>query len=145
MREYILTLLTAAAVTYLLTPLVRRIAMATGAMHAPRDRDVHVVRTPLLGGVAMYGGLAAALLVAQHLAHLSDVFSGTRTASGLLLAGGLVVVMGIMDDRWGMGALSKLAGQVAAAGILVWSGTELSWVPIPGSGGSCCPRTRPWC
>ena len=134
MREYILTLLTAAAVTYLLTPLVRRIAMATGTMHAPRDRDVHVVRTPLLGGVAMYGGLAAALLVAQHLGHLRDVFSGTRTASGLLLAGGLLVVMGIVDDRWGMGALSKLAGQVAAAGILVWSGTELSWVPTPGSG-----------
>jgi UDP-GlcNAc:undecaprenyl-phosphate GlcNAc-1-phosphate transferase len=133
-REYILTLLTAAAVTYLLTPLVRRVAMATGSMHAPRDRDVHVVRTPLLGGVAMYGGLAAALLVAQHLAHLSEVFSGTRTASGLLLAGGLVVVIGIVDDRWGMSALSKLAGQVAAAGILVWSGTEIPWIPTPGSG-----------
>jgi UDP-GlcNAc:undecaprenyl-phosphate/decaprenyl-phosphate GlcNAc-1-phosphate transferase len=130
-REYILTLLTAAAVTYLLTPLVRRIAIATGAMHAPRDRDVHVVSTPLLGGLAMYGGLAAALLLANQLSYLRGVISGTGVNRGLLLAGGLLVVMGIVDDRWGMGALSKLAGQVAAGGILVWSGTELSWIPSP--------------
>jgi UDP-GlcNAc:undecaprenyl-phosphate/decaprenyl-phosphate GlcNAc-1-phosphate transferase len=132
MREYILTLLIAAAVTYLLTPLVRRAAMATGAMHAPRDRDVHVVRTPLLGGLAMYGGLAVALLVANQLTYLRAAIGGTRVTAGLLLAGGLVVVIGIVDDRWGMSALSKLAGQVVAAGILVWSGTELSWIPYPG-------------
>jgi UDP-GlcNAc:undecaprenyl-phosphate GlcNAc-1-phosphate transferase len=133
-REYILTLLTAAAVTYLLTPLVRRIAIATGAMHAPRDRDVHVVRTPLLGGLAMYGGMAAALLVADQLPYLRAAIGGARISTGLLLAGGLVVVMGIVDDRWGMTALSKLAGQVAAAGILVWSGIELPWIPTPGGG-----------
>jgi UDP-GlcNAc:undecaprenyl-phosphate/decaprenyl-phosphate GlcNAc-1-phosphate transferase len=131
-REYILTLLTAAAVTYLLTPLVRRIATATGAMHAPRDRDVHVVRTPLLGGLAMYGGLAAALVVANQLPYLRAAIGGSRVSAGLLLAGGLVVLIGIVDDRWGMSALSKLAGQVAAGGILVWSGTELSWIPWPG-------------
>jgi UDP-GlcNAc:undecaprenyl-phosphate GlcNAc-1-phosphate transferase len=133
-REYILTLLTAAAVTYLLTPLVRRVAMATGAMHAPRDRDVHIVRTPLLGGLAMYGGLAAALLVANQLTYLRGAIGGTRVSAGLLLAGGLVVVIGIVDDRWGMTALSKLAGQVAAAGVLVWSGPELTWLPTPGGG-----------
>jgi UDP-GlcNAc:undecaprenyl-phosphate GlcNAc-1-phosphate transferase len=130
-REYILTLLIAAAVTYLLTPLVRRVAMATGAMHAPRDRDVHVIRTPLLGGVAMYGGLAAALLVANQLPYLRGVVGGTRVTAGLLLSGLLVVAVGIVDDRWNMSALSKLAGQVAAAGILVWSGIELPWIPTP--------------
>jgi UDP-GlcNAc:undecaprenyl-phosphate GlcNAc-1-phosphate transferase len=130
-REYLLTLLTAAAVTYLLTPLVRRIAIATGAMHAPRERDVHVIRTPLLGGLAMYGGLAAALLVADQLPYLRAAIGGTRVSGGLLAAGGLVVVMGIVDDRWGISALGKLAGQVAAAGILVWSGTEIPWIPRP--------------
>jgi UDP-GlcNAc:undecaprenyl-phosphate/decaprenyl-phosphate GlcNAc-1-phosphate transferase len=133
-REYLLTLVVAAVVTYLTTPLVRRGAIMTGAMHAPRARDVHVVHTPLLGGLAMYFGLAAALLVADHLKYLSAVLGGTRVASGLLLAGGLLVVLGFVDDRWGMSALSKLAGQVAAAGILVWSGTELAWVPAPSGG-----------
>ena len=132
MREYVLTLLTAAAVTYVLTPLVRRFAIAVGAMHAARDRDVHVVPTPLLGGFAMYAGLAAGLLVASQLPSLSSVFADTDMARGLLLAGGLVVVMGFVDDRWGMGVISKLAGQVAAGVILVWSGAEVTWLPAPG-------------
>ena len=134
MREYVLALLLAAAATYLLTPLVRRGAIATRTMHAARTRDVHVVPTPLLGGVAMYGGLAAGLLVANQLTYLREAFPSPRTVPGLLLAGGLLVITGIIDDRWGMGAISKLAAQVAAGAILVWSQVVLSWVPEPSGG-----------
>ena len=132
MSEYLITLLAAAAVTYILTPAVRRFAIAVGAMHAARERDVHELPTPLLGGFAIYGGLAVALLVASRLSGLNGVFTETNMAKGLLLAGGLVVIMGFVDDRWGMGALSKLAGQVAAGVILVWSGAEIPWLPAPG-------------
>ncbi|HEY6275649.1 MAG TPA: hypothetical protein VIX86_04890 [Streptosporangiaceae bacterium] len=132
--EYVLTLLVAAAVTYLLTPLVRRFAVTVGAIHAARDRDVHEVPTPLLGGFAMYAGLVAGLLVASRLVNLKSVFAETNMAKGLLLAGALVVIMGFVDDRWGMGAISKLAGQVAAGVILVWSGAEVTWLPAPHGG-----------
>jgi UDP-GlcNAc:undecaprenyl-phosphate GlcNAc-1-phosphate transferase len=132
MSEYVLILLAAAAVTYILTPLVRRFAVAVGAMHAARERDVHELPTPLLGGFAIYGGLVAGLLLASRLSGLSSVFAETNMEKGLLLAGGLVVIMGFVDDRWGMGALSKLAGQVAAGVILVWSGAEITWLPAPG-------------
>ncbi|HYZ54813.1 MAG TPA: MraY family glycosyltransferase [Streptosporangiaceae bacterium] len=131
MREYVFALLLAAAVTYLLTPLVRRGAIAAGALHAARTRDVHVVPTPLLGGLAMYGGLAAGLLVASQLTYLGSALPSGRTVPGLLMAGGLLVITGIIDDRWGMGAISKLAAQVSAGGILVWSRIELSWIPEP--------------
>src|SRR5580692_5537675 len=136
MRDYALVLLVTAAVTYLLTPLVRRGAVATHAMHAPRPRDTHTKPTPLLGGVAMYGGLVAGLFLASRLTFLQDPFqsAGSKTAAGLLLAGGLAVVVGFIDDRWGLGAVSKLAAQVAAAGILVWSGQSLPWLPTPGGG-----------
>jgi UDP-GlcNAc:undecaprenyl-phosphate GlcNAc-1-phosphate transferase len=134
MGEYVLTLLAAAAVTYLLTPAVRRLAVAVGALHAARDRDVHVVPTPLLGGFAMYAGLAAGLLVASRIPGLTPAFAQPNMAKGLLLAGGLVVLMGFVDDRWGLSALSKLAGQVAAGVILVWSGAEVTWLPLPNKG-----------
>jgi UDP-GlcNAc:undecaprenyl-phosphate/decaprenyl-phosphate GlcNAc-1-phosphate transferase len=136
MREYLLVLLVTAAVTFLLTPLVRRVAVATRAIHAPRARDTHTKPTPLLGGLAMYGGLVAGLIVASRLTSLQDPFqaAGSRTAAGLLLAGALVVVVGFIDDRWGLSAISKLAGQVAAAGILVWSGQSLPWLPMPSGG-----------
>src|ERR1700722_18490622 len=132
MREYLFILIIAAAVTYLLTPLVRRGAIAINAQHAPRARDVHMKPTPLLGGLAMYGGLAAGLVVASRLSYLAQAFPSWRTVPGLLLAGGLLVIVGIVDDRWGLGATSKLAAQIAAGGIIVWSGVYLSWIPGPG-------------
>jgi UDP-GlcNAc:undecaprenyl-phosphate GlcNAc-1-phosphate transferase len=133
-REYVLTLLVTAAVTYLATPLIRRIAIRAGAMTEVRDRDVHVVPIPRLGGLAMYLGLGAGLFAASQMTPLKSVLAGTNMVQGLLAAGGLIVVIGVIDDRWGMNALSKLAGQVAAGAILVVSGCELGWLPLPDGG-----------
>jgi len=130
-RDYLFILIIAAAVTYLLTPLVRLFAVKINAQHAARSRDVHKEPTPLLGGLAMYGGLVAGLLVAERLTYLKSAFPSVRTVNGLLAAGGLLVIIGIVDDRWGMGAISKLAGQIAAGGILAWSGVYLPWLPLP--------------
>jgi UDP-GlcNAc:undecaprenyl-phosphate/decaprenyl-phosphate GlcNAc-1-phosphate transferase len=132
-RDYILTLLVAAAVTYVLTPLVRLGATRIGALKQPRERDVHVVPVPTLGGLAMYGGLAAGLFVADQIPQLREnSLVNTGIINGLLLAGGLVVVIGVIDDRWGLSALTKGAGQVAVGGILVATGTQLNWLPLPG-------------
>jgi UDP-GlcNAc:undecaprenyl-phosphate GlcNAc-1-phosphate transferase len=131
-RDYLFILIIAATVTYLLTPLVRSLAIKINAQHAARSRDVHTEPTPLIGGLAMYGGLVAALLVAERLTYLRSAFPSARTVDGLLAAGGLLVLIGIVDDRWGMSAISKLAGQIAAGGILAWSGVYLPWLPLPG-------------
>jgi UDP-GlcNAc:undecaprenyl-phosphate/decaprenyl-phosphate GlcNAc-1-phosphate transferase len=136
MRDYLLTLLVAAAVTYVLTPLVRRFAIAVGAIKQPRERDVHTSPVPSIGGVAMYLGLAAALLVANEITQLhQDAIAGTGMLTGLLGAGGLLVIIGFIDDRWGLTALTKAAGQVAAGGILVATGAEFAWLPWPGGSG----------
>ena len=141
MKDYVLTLLVAAAATYMLTPLVRRVAARVGAMKQPRERDVHVVPVATLGGLAMYGGLVAGLLVSEQIPGLrQQAFTNTGILNGLLLAGGLLVVIGFIDDRWGMGALTKGAGQVAAGAILVATGTTLSWFPLPG-GNTFLPDT----
>jgi UDP-GlcNAc:undecaprenyl-phosphate/decaprenyl-phosphate GlcNAc-1-phosphate transferase len=134
-REYALVVLITAAVTYLLTPLVRRLAIAGGAIHAARDRDVHVVPIPLLGGLAIYAGVAAGLIVAARVSPMDELFQGSpRMAPGLLLAGGLIALVGAVDDRWRLGPIVKLVGQVGAGGILVWSGAQLSWLPEPNGG-----------
>ncbi|MQA87343.1 MAG: undecaprenyl/decaprenyl-phosphate alpha-N-acetylglucosaminyl 1-phosphate transferase [Streptosporangiales bacterium] len=130
MREYLLTLLMAAVATYLLTSVVRRVAIAMGAVTQVRDRDVHAVPTPSLGGLAMYGGLAAALLMTSELPRLKIVFEDS-TWIAVLVGGGLITLIGLVDDRFGMSALTKFAGQVAAAGILVLGGVRLLWLPLP--------------
>jgi UDP-GlcNAc:undecaprenyl-phosphate/decaprenyl-phosphate GlcNAc-1-phosphate transferase len=134
-REYALIVLVTAAVTYLLTPLVRRLAIAGGAIHAARDRDVHVEPIPTLGGLAIYAGVVAGLIVATRVSPMSGLFQDSpRMAPGLLLAGGLIALVGVIDDRWRLGPVVKLVGQVGAGGILVWSGAQLSWLPEPNGG-----------
>jgi UDP-GlcNAc:undecaprenyl-phosphate GlcNAc-1-phosphate transferase len=130
-REYLLTILTAAVVTYLLTPAVRLFAVRFGAMTEVRDRDVHAIPTPRLGGLAMFGGMVAALIVAARLPAMQKIFLESDTGEALLLAGGLIVLIGIADDRWGVDALTKMAGQVAAAGLLILNGVQLLWLPTP--------------
>src|ERR1700734_2035912 len=101
MREYLYILIIAAAVTYILTPLVRRGAIAINAQHAPRSRDVHTAPTPLLGGLAMYGGLVAALLVAERLPYLQRAFPSSRTVRVLLVAFGLRGGAGVVHSGVG--------------------------------------------
>ena len=53
MREYGLTLLVVAAVTFLLTPLVRKVAIRFHVVMPARARDVHAGPMPRMGGLAM--------------------------------------------------------------------------------------------
>ncbi|HLZ38503.1 MAG TPA: MraY family glycosyltransferase [Mycobacteriales bacterium] len=131
MREYLLTLLVCAAVTYLLTPVARRIATAVGALAPIRDRDVHAIPTPRLGGLAMFAGIAAALLLASRLPRLQTVFGNFTEPRAVLHAGAIVCLLGVVDDRWGLDSLTKLAGQILAAGVMVLEGVQLLWLPVP--------------
>ncbi|HEY3478492.1 MAG TPA: MraY family glycosyltransferase, partial [Streptomyces sp.] len=134
MREYLLTLCVAAAVTYLLTGPVRKFAIAAGAMPPIRDRDVHREPTPRLGGIAMFGGLCAGLLVAAHLSNIGDVFSQSNEPRALLSGAGLIWLLGVLDDKWGVDALIKLGVQMIAAGVMVLQGLTILWLPVPGVG-----------
>ncbi|WP_461012953.1 MraY family glycosyltransferase, partial [Streptosporangium sandarakinum] len=133
MREYLFMALVAAAVTYLLVPLVRVFAIRIGAMPEVRDRDVHTIPTPRLGGLAMYGGLVAGLLVASNLPYAGGKLAEGKTVIALIAAGGLITLTGFLDDWWGMDALIKLAGQIGAAGVLVVFDVSLPWLPLPDS------------
>ncbi len=133
MREYILCLVAAAAVTYLLTPLARELAKKWKVMAPVRDRDVHDTPTPLLGGLAMLGGLLAGLVLASKLPMMSAVFEGGRTPIALLSGVAIIVALGIVDDKWGLDAPTKLAGQVLAAGVMAFQGIAIIWLPIGGT------------
>ena len=132
MREYVLVFLVAAAVTYLLTVVAREIALRTGAVAPVRDRDVHAEPIPYLGGLAMLGGLVAAYIVAQQLPFLSR--SGPfvfRDAGIVIVAGALICAVGVLDDIFELDALTKLGGQVLAAGFLIVFNIQYVFLPTP--------------
>ncbi|MBA8947072.1 MULTISPECIES: MraY family glycosyltransferase [Streptomyces] len=134
MREYLLTLCITAAVTYLLTGPVRKFAIVAGAMPEIRARDVHREPTPRLGGIAMFFGLCAGLLVADHLTNLSQLFEKSNEPRALLSGAALIWLIGVLDDKFEIDALIKLGGQMIAAGVMVMQGLTILWLPIPGVG-----------
>lgn len=132
MREYLLVLLVAAAVTYVMTPVVRWLAVSRGAVTAVRERDVHAVPMPRLGGLAIFVGFVAALLVATHLPRLSMVSRDSSDLRAVLIGAALVVGLGVVDDIWGLEAWTKFAGQLLAAGVMAAQGVQLLSLPVFG-------------
>ena len=136
LREYLLVCLISAAITYLLVSLVRRVAFGIGAVAVPRVRDVHSVIQPRMGGVAMYCGVVGGMLLAHQLPVLRRALIYSLDPWAVLIGGGLIVVVGILDDRFELDSWTKLAGQTTSAGILALLGLQFLdiWVPWGGSG-----------
>ncbi|KQT93916.1 UDP-N-acetylmuramyl pentapeptide phosphotransferase [Marmoricola sp. Leaf446] len=135
MREYLVVFLVAGVVSYLLCVFAREAAVRSGAVARVRDRDVHATPIPYFGGVAMLGGLGAGLLMAHRLPFLSTSQPFVFHDSGyVLLAGAMICAVGVLDDLIELDALTKLGGQVVAAGFLVLNDVKLWSLQLPGVG-----------
>ncbi len=134
LRELALVGLTAAIITYFCTGWVRVLATRLGAVAVPRERDVHVEPTPRMGGLAMYIGVLAAVLLASQLPALTRGFVYSSGMPAVLVAGGIIMGIGLIDDKWGLDALTKFAGQITAASVLVTMGVAWSVIYIPVGG-----------
>ena len=134
-REYLLAGFTAAVITFLLVGPVRVLALRFGAVAWPRNRDVHVTPTPRWGGVAMLAGVLAGVGMAYQLPALRLAFDSYEVV-GVMAAATLLVGVGALDDKYDLDALTKFAGQITAAGVLVIFGVALYvfWVPWGGGG-----------
>lgn len=132
MREYLLVLGIAAAVTFLTSGLCRKLALRSGAMARVRDRDVHTIEMPYFGGIAMLLGVAAAILLAWQLPFLGRLQTVQQDSRAVLVAAVVICLVGVLDDIFELPPLAKFAGQVLAAGIAVALGVKMLWIPLPG-------------
>lgn len=130
MREYLLVAVIAAVVTYVTTPAIRWLGMRFGAVTPVRQRDVHSVPIPRLGGVAMLLGFAAAVLVASKLPYLKGLTNGANhQVVATLLGAAFITVVGAIDDFRELDPVTKFAGQLIAAGIIAFGGVQLAALP----------------
>ncbi|HEY1688067.1 MAG TPA: MraY family glycosyltransferase [Solirubrobacteraceae bacterium] len=125
--EALYAFLTAAAVAALLTPVTMRIAKAVGAIDRPRERGLSSRATPLLGGLAIFAGA----LVAGLLWLPSNSGGQVHVWDGVLVAAGLITVVGALDDRFDLPPAVKLFGQVGAAVIVARFGVVVHYATIP--------------
>lgn len=136
MRSYVAAFVVAAAVAVLLTPLVRLIALRVGAVSGPGGRHVHARSIPRLGGIAIALSFSAPLLALFLVdSGVARIFRESQNlALGLLIGGGALCLVGVVDDTRGVRALYKLAAQVAVASFAFAMGFQINAVHVPGVG-----------
>jgi UDP-GlcNAc:undecaprenyl-phosphate GlcNAc-1-phosphate transferase len=131
------TMLTAAIIAFLIsfigTVLVKRMALVFGAVDRPvLKRKVHKVTTPRLGGVAIF---TAIVLVLGVLIFFHDMLTSGQITHlhylGYILGGLVLMIGGILDDRYDLPARFTIFPPIIAAVVLIGFGVEIEKLTNP--------------
>lgn len=108
--------------TFLLTFPVKKFAIKFNIVDLPDKRKIHVKATPRIGGLAIFLGAALGLLYLQpeHI-HLFEISLGAL----------VIVLTGLLDDRYDIRPVIKLSGQLIAASFLISSGLIIERITLP--------------
>ena len=129
---YLLLGLGSAVLAAMLTPLVARASLLLGLVDAPGGRKVHAESVPRLGGLAIVVASILGMILALALAPGRPAPDIWTTLRPLLLAGGLIFLVGLLDDVRGVGPGPKLAIELVAALIVMSSGLLIQTVTLLG-------------
>jgi UDP-GlcNAc:undecaprenyl-phosphate GlcNAc-1-phosphate transferase len=128
---YLVVLAVAAGTTLLLTPIVIVLSKHFGAVVMPHERGMHDTPIATLGGAAMFIGFLAAISVASRMGQFHEMFRDNSEPFGVVLAAGVMFVVGALDDLRDVSPPAKLAGQVFSAGLLALFGVTMFYFRIP--------------
>ena len=128
----------------ILTPLVRKFALARDLVQHPTSRGSHTEPKPRIGGIALYASFLLALFASLPLqTSISELLYDDRYLA-ILLGVTLMFVTGLIDDIYGLKSSTKLISQLVA-GLITWhggvqidvvsvtlySGIEIGWLSLP--------------
>lgn len=120
------TLIVCFVLSIFLTPLIKKFAFFIGATDKPNKRKVHHSIMPRLGGLAIFISFIAGMLMLKPV----------NPSSIAIMAGSVIIVLtGVLDDVFELPAKYKLAGQLAAAGTVVfWGDLQVVFINLPFGG-----------
>lgn len=125
MNTYVAAFAIALVISFLLTPYIKKLAFKIGAVDKPDARKVHTKVMPRLGGFAIFIAFMVAVFCTIEI---------TKDLAGMLLGACIIVVVGILDDKYQLPAKIKLLGQIAAASVLVFFDIRIEWLNNPFGG-----------
>lgn len=116
-------LVVAGLVSFITTPLVKTFAQKVGAVDVPKDdRRMHSHPIPRMGGLAIFLGFLFSVLIFAEL---------TAPVKSMLLGGVIIVVLGIFDDIYALGAKFKFVVQILAALVAIFGGSRIEVISNP--------------
>jgi UDP-GlcNAc:undecaprenyl-phosphate GlcNAc-1-phosphate transferase len=111
--QYVMPFIVGMAVTMAWLPVFVRLAKKWLIIDHPGERKVHTAPVPRVGGIAMAFGVFVAALVTMHLQR-ADIW--------FLVAAGVLIAFGVLDDKFDLDYRVKLIGQLLAVIIVVLAG-----------------------
>ncbi len=130
MRIYLLIAAIAGGVTWLVTPLIRHVAIHIGAVGEVRARDVHTIPTPRMGGLGMLIGFAFAMIYSSRIAFTTGLFENNNQEWVILAGAVLICLLGMADDLWDLDWMLKMAGQLLISVFVAWGGLQIISLPL---------------
>ena len=131
MKVYVLLMVVAAALTVLLTPLVRWACLRWGIVPKLRSRDIQSTPIPRLGGIAITIALVITMLISARIPYMAPLFE-TNAAWAVVVGALAMCILGVVDDVVELDWLTKLSGQILIAGSMAFNGVQLVSFPIFG-------------
>ena len=129
MQQFILAPVVAFLVALFSVPFVIRFAKKANLIDDPKTHKhpavLHKKPIPRAGGLAIYAGIAVASLIFTPL----DRFTLT-----LLLGGLIVVVTGVLDDKYDLSPYIRFGINILTAGIAVYAGVTIPFITNPFGG-----------
>lgn len=119
----VIAALAAAAISYVLTPLVKHFSLRFGFVDIPKDeRRMHHQPIPTIGGLAIFSAFFLVVLVTSNL---------SRQLIGMLAGSMIIVLLGVVDDKYDLNAKFKFLIQILAAVIPVSQGCVIRYISNP--------------
>ena len=116
-------LLVAALVALISTPVVKALAFRVGAVDVPKDaRRMHDHPIPRMGGLAIFIGFMASMFLFMNL---------DAPKIGMLAGAVIIVILGVLDDKYALPAKPKFLVQIIAAVIAVMAGNRIDVLSNP--------------
>lgn len=129
-----LTLLFCFILSILITPLIGKLAVKLGITDKPNQRKVHQKNMPLIGGVAIYITFLIGYFILRPVPETQDMTT-PWTTWGIMLGSLIIIITGILDDKFELSPKLKLLGQIIAAlVVVVWGGVEITFINLPFGG-----------
>ncbi len=127
---YLLMMLTAALVSYAATWGARLVGHKLELYSPIRSRDMHSTPVSRLGGLGIFAGVMAAMVVASESFFVKDIFRNNTAPWGILAGAFVIVIVGVADDLLDLRWWVKLIGQSAAALVVAIWGVRMTIIPF---------------
>lgn len=123
MISYFIAFISAVIISFIMTPLARKLAFKVGALDIPKEpRKIHKEPMPYFGGLAIYISIISCMVV--YMPH-------TSMNLHIIVGATVIVLTGIVDDMYDMPAKAKLLMQIIAAAIAINGGVQINFVSNP--------------